>query len=71
MVKSEKDLLVFFALLVFKFDPDCLISYDQEKKGFYYMVNRAAANGLNYCEILSRCQLELDYLYEVVVFADF
>lgn len=71
LVKTEKDLLLFFALLVFKFDPDCLVSYDQEKKGLYYLVNRAAANGLNYCEMLGRAHLELDYIYDVVVFADF
>ncbi len=71
LVKTEKELLMFFALMVFKFDPDCLISYDQEKKGLYYLVNRASSHGMNYCEMLSRSQLELDYLYEVVVFTDF
>lgn len=53
-VKDEKDVLMMFALLVFKFDPDLLISYDQEKKGIYYLVNRGAAHSLNYCELLSR-----------------
>lgn len=71
LVRDERDVLLFFALLVFKFDPDCLISYDQEKKGLYYLVNRAAYNGINYCEMLSRCLDDLDYLYDVVVFTDF
>jgi hypothetical protein len=64
-------LLLFFALLVFKFDPDLLISYDQEIKGVYYLVNRAAVHGINYCEMLSRSMSELDYIYDVVIFTNF
>jgi DNA polymerase elongation subunit (family B) len=71
IVKDERNLLLFFALLVFKFDPDLLISYDHEAKGIYYLVNRAVIQGINYCEMLSRSLIELDYIYDAVVFTDF
>ena len=71
LVADEKSLLMTFALLVFKIDPDLLVSYDHEKKGIYYLVMRAYAHKLNYCNLLGRALEDLDDLFDIVTFKDF
>ena len=59
-MKDEKSLLLLFALITFKTDPDLLVSYDHEKKGIYYLIVRGYHYKLNYCDLLGRSLLELD-----------
>ena len=56
--------------MVVRIDVDLLVSYDQEKRGLYYLLIRAINHGIHLTEILSRaCNLE-DAL-EFINFKDF
>lgn len=54
VVKDEQALLTIFINIVFRIDPDLLISYDQQKKGIRYMTQRGFNWGMNLQQLLSR-----------------
>jgi DNA polymerase elongation subunit (family B) len=47
MVKAELGIIQLFINLVIRIDVDLLISYDQEKRGIYYLLMRSIQYGID------------------------
>ena len=54
VVKNEEGLLSLLINLVFRIDVDIFMSWDMEKKGIRYLLQRGIYNHINMAKCLSR-----------------
>lgn len=54
VVESESGILSLFISVVFRLDVDLFVSWDMEKRGLRYLLQRGIANEINMAACLSR-----------------
>jgi len=70
VVKDERSLFSMLISIVFRVDVDIFISWDMEKKGVRYLMQRGAANGINIVSCLSRTN-DFEDVFEHINLIDF
>jgi hypothetical protein len=63
-------LLSLLINIVFRVDVDIFVSWDMEKKGLRYLLQRGIMNDINMSECLSRSN-DLEHLFEHINFIDY
>ena len=69
-VEDQYGLLSLFINNVFRIDPDIFMSWDMEKKGIRYLLQRGVINGINMAACLSRVS-DLQDLFQYINFTNF
>jgi hypothetical protein len=70
VVENESGLLSLFVSIVFRVDVDLFMSWDMEKKGIRYLLQRGILNGMNIATCLSRVS-DLEDIFEHINFTSF
>lgn len=70
VVKEERGVLSLLINIVFRADVDIFMSWDMEKRGIRYLLERGIANNINMAACLSRTN-DLEDLFEHINFIDY
>lgn len=70
VVREERGILSMLINIVFRVDVDIFMSWDMEKKGVRYLLERGIANNINVASCLSRTN-DLEDLFEHINFIEY